>query len=78
MNVDETLLSFNYVKLYKSRDPDLAGRILLSCVTLKSFVPCQRYLCCIKSKDYHNKAKRNAAYDLLLTNIDYLMATLSL
>ena len=30
----------------------------------------QRYPWRIKSKDYHNKAKRDAAYDLLLINID--------
>ena len=30
----------------------------------------QRYPWRIKSKDYHNKAKRDAAYDLLLTNTD--------
>ena len=38
----------------------------------------QRYPWRIKSKDYHNKTKRDAAYDLLLTNIDSLMSSLSL
>ena len=30
----------------------------------------QRYPLRIKSKDYYNKAKRGAAYGLLLTNVD--------